>query len=186
MRARQAQLVDLSAMALLKRLRKSRDWLYALCVELFHEHGIEVSTNKAFQVCAFDATVVREPGRTGSTWWLHYSVTLSSLGCDFYKLAGTKGAGMGESFKQFPVHAGDYILADRGYATGAGIRYAAQARGYVTARMNTGALNFETASGRPFALLASVERLHQAGDIGVWKAAVKAEALVVGLRLCAA
>ena len=42
-RARQAQLADLSAVALLKRLRKSRDWLYAMCMELFHEHGIEVS-----------------------------------------------------------------------------------------------------------------------------------------------
>ena len=32
-RARQANLADLSDVALLKRLRKSRDWLYALCVE---------------------------------------------------------------------------------------------------------------------------------------------------------
>ena len=39
-RARQASLADLSDVALLKRLRKSRDWLYALCVELFREHGI--------------------------------------------------------------------------------------------------------------------------------------------------
>lgn len=34
-------------MALLKRLRKSRDWLYALCAELFREHGIAVPSEGA-------------------------------------------------------------------------------------------------------------------------------------------
>ena len=38
-RARQASLADLSDVACSKRLRKSREWLYALCVELFREHG---------------------------------------------------------------------------------------------------------------------------------------------------
>ena len=58
-RARKAQLADLSDVALLKRLRKSREWLYALCVELFREHGIAVSTEAGFQVRAFDATTSR-------------------------------------------------------------------------------------------------------------------------------
>ncbi len=183
-RARQAHLADLSDVALLKRLQKSRNWLYALCMELFKEHGIEVSASEGLQVRAFDATVVREPGRTGSMWRLHYSVTLPSLGCDFFKLTGTKGAGTGESFKQFPVRAGDYILADRGYATGSGIQHVETAGGYVTVRVNTGALRFETESGQPFDLLASVESLQQAGAVGVWSAAVKAETPVKG-RICA-
>ncbi len=102
-RARQASLADLSDVALLKRLRKSREWLYALCVELFREHGVAVSKNAGFQVRAFDATTVREPGRTGSVWRLHYSVNLPSLGCDFFKLTATEGRGTGESFKQFPI-----------------------------------------------------------------------------------
>ena len=91
LRARQAGLADLSDVALLKRLRKSREWLYALCVELFREHGIAVSAAKGFQVRAFDATTVQEPGRTGSLWRLHYSVNLPSLGCDFFKLTATEG-----------------------------------------------------------------------------------------------
>ena len=41
-RARQAEISELSDVALLKRLRKSRDWLYALCMALFQEHGIAV------------------------------------------------------------------------------------------------------------------------------------------------
>ena len=39
-RARKANLADLSDVALLKRLRKSGDWLHALCVALFREQGM--------------------------------------------------------------------------------------------------------------------------------------------------
>jgi hypothetical protein len=34
-RAKQANLADLSDVALLKRLKKSKDWLYVMCVKLF-------------------------------------------------------------------------------------------------------------------------------------------------------
>jgi len=43
-RARLAQVSDLSDVALMKRLRKSKDWLYAMCMALFEEHGVAVST----------------------------------------------------------------------------------------------------------------------------------------------
>ena len=169
-RARQASLADLSDVALLKRLRKSRDWLYALCVELFREHGIAVSLDGGFQVRVFDATTVQEPGRTGSLWRLHYSVRLPSLGCDFFKLTGTEGLGAGESFKQFPIRSGDYVLADRGYSNAAGIRHVATAGGHVTVRVNSGTLPLENAEGEPFDLLAAVETLKRPGPVGVWTA----------------
>ena len=167
-RARQAQLADLSDVALLKRLRKSRAWLHALCLELFREHGVAVSSAAGFQVRAFDATTVREPGRTGSQWRLHYSVNLPSLGCDFFKLTAAAGGGTGESFKQFPIREGDHVLADRGYSTAAGLRHVAAAGGHVTVRVNTGSLPLATADGRPFDLLSAVEALARPGLVGQW------------------
>ena len=174
-RDRQASLADLSDVALLKRLRKSRDWLYALCVELFREHGIAVSSDGGFQVRVFDATTVQEPGRTGSLWRLHYSVRLPSLGCDFFKLTGTEGSG-----------AGDYVLADPGYSNAAGIRHVATAGGHVTVRVNSGTLPPETAAGEPFDLLAAVETLKRPGPVGVWTARTVAKGgpPVLG-RVCA-
>ena len=62
-RARQAGLADLSDVALMKRLRKSRDWLRALCIALFEERGVDLSIANGFEIRAFDATVVKEPGR---------------------------------------------------------------------------------------------------------------------------
>ena len=60
-RARKAHLAELSAVALLKRLRKSKAWLRALCVALFREQGIALTDIGGFQVRAFDATTVKEP-----------------------------------------------------------------------------------------------------------------------------
>src|SRR5437868_6401010 len=40
-RAKQAKLAELSAVALFKRLRKAKDWLYRLCCALFEERGFQ-------------------------------------------------------------------------------------------------------------------------------------------------
>ena len=184
-RAHQAEIADLSAVALFKRLKKSRAWLHALCIALFQEHGIGISSaEEGLQMRAFDATHIREPGRTGSLWGLHYSMTLPALGCDFFNLTATKGPGAGESFKHFPIQANDYILADRGYSTVLGLQHIQASGGYVTVRVNTGALQFETKPGQPFDLLASVESLQPTGKTGSWTAFIKSSSPIQG-RICA-
>ena len=98
-RALQAGLADLSDVTLMKRLRKSRPWLHALCASLMREQSISPASDECVQIRVFDATTVKEPGKTGSLWRLHYSVRLPSLACDHFKLTETTGPGTGESFK---------------------------------------------------------------------------------------
>ena len=170
-RARQAGLADLSDVALLKRLRKSSDWLHGLCVALFRERGMAQVQAPGLRLRAFDATTVREPGRTGSVWRVHYSLCLSSLRCDFFEVTPTRGAGSAEYLARFPVRAGDHILADRGYATAAGIGHVAAAGGRIAVRVNTGALPLRTPEGARFDLLAALSGLRRAGAVGCWPAA---------------
>lgn len=185
-RAKKANLADLSDVALLKRLRKSKDWLRALCLQLFREQGVAVSADGGFQIRAFDATTVQEPGKTGALWRIHYSVRLPSLVCDFFKLTETAGRGTGESLAQFPVQAGEYVLADRGYSTTLGIHHVVSAGGQVTVRVNTGALVLQTAQGAPFDLLAALTALRRAGIVESWSTqAVGQERIVVPGRVCA-
>ena len=74
LRARKAEWADLSDVALMKRLQKSREWLRLMCLALFQSRGVALSCNGAFQVRVFDATTVKEPGKMGSLWRIHYSV----------------------------------------------------------------------------------------------------------------
>ena len=185
-RARQEGLAELSSVALWHRLRKSQKWLRALCMELFRERGVELSEGGGRQMRALDATTVKEPGQTGSLWRVHYSVRLPSLACDFFRLTESAGAGPGESLRQFPVAAGDHLLADRGYSTAAGLRYVAAAGGLVTVRVNPGALPLETADGESFDLLSAVGTLRRAGRVGSWQVrVVDAAGVAASGRVCA-
>ena len=185
-RARKAGLAELSSVAVWKRLRKSQDWLQALCVELFRERGVELAGQRGLQVRALDATTVKEPGKSGSLWRIHYSVRLPSLACDYFKLTETEGPATGESLRQFPIREGDYVLADRGYSTASGIGHVAQAGGWLTVRVNTGALAFQESDGAPFDLLGKVSRLESPLTARSWSVqVVTPQQLRVSGRVCA-
>ena len=85
-RAQQAGLADLSDVALLKRLRKSKAWLQQLCCGLFAERRCSpVAGTPPWRL--LDGSLISEPGsKTGSQWRIHYSLRWPSLECDYFKL----------------------------------------------------------------------------------------------------
>jgi hypothetical protein len=97
-RAKLAHWADVSDVALLKRLRKSEDWLRSLCVELLRDNGVNWSEETASpRIRIVDGTIVKEPGRTGSQWRILYSLQLPNLRCDYFEITATVGEGSGES-----------------------------------------------------------------------------------------
>ena len=184
-RARMAGLADLSDVALLKRLRKSEAWLHGLCAGLFREAGAASPDGREYR--AFDATTVKEPGKTGSLWRVHYSVRLPSLACDFLEVTAAAGPGGGETFSRFPVGAGDRVLGDRGHSAAGGIRHVAAKGGVAAVRVNTAALPLRTPRGEPLDLLARVSSVKRAGAVRCWSALVPGAdgAPAVHGRVCA-
>ena len=132
---------------------------------MFAERGLDLDKSDDFRCRLLDATNVREPGKTGSLWRIHYSVQVPSLNCDFFKLTATEGKGSGESFKQFPVRAGDYLIADRGYSLMSGIRYVDSQKAYLTVRLHTQTVLLFDKQGKDFPLLKSVRGVKTAGAI---------------------
>ena len=185
-RAREGGLAELSDVGLLKRLKKSREWLHGMCVKLFREQGMLEGKEGEIQVRAVDATTVKEPGKSGSLWRLHYSVRLPSLTCDFFKLTEARGVGTGESLQRFPVEEGDYLIADRGYSRAGDIGHVASSGGHVTVRVNTGALPLQTIRGKPLDLLAVVSSLKRVGMVGEWPTRIETpQGETVSGRVCA-
>jgi hypothetical protein len=182
-RAKASGIAEISDVALMKRLRRSEAWLRSLCASLLQESGIDL-TEASVNLRAFDATVVKEPGKTGSQWRIHYSLQIPSLKCDFFEIKPSLGTGNGESFLQFPVAAGDFIIADRAYSSAAGMERIAKAGGYVMVRVNTGTLALSASRGRRFPLSAKLASITQAGQIGEWQALVEGPNRRVEGRLC--
>jgi DDE family transposase len=184
-RARQAKLAEISSVALFKRLRKSREWLYQLCCSLFKERGIAPTVGTQHTLRILDATIIKEPGPTGTQWRIHYSLCWPTLRCDYFKLSAVEGEGTGESLRQFPIAAGEHLLADRGYCHAGGIHYVAERKSHLTVRLNPDGIALRTAAGESFPLLQKLRPLQRSGQIAAWDALVPfEERSPVPVRIC--
>jgi hypothetical protein len=185
-RARLAQLARVSDVALLKRLRSAEEWFRTLCVALLQAQGIEMPQEN-LQLCLrlVDSTTIKEPGKTGSLWRVHYSFRVPELRCDAFTLTPTKGIGTGDSLTQFTIAPGDHLLADRGYCHAKGIEHVVSNGGAILVRLNTAALPLFTLQGRRVPLLRRLAVLRQAGQIGEWAVHVHGAIRVIAGRLCA-
>lgn len=159
-RARQAGLGQVSAVALFKRLRKAEGWLRWLAQQLrgLHRLPTEVAGRR---LRAVDATMVSEPGSTGTDWKIHYSVNLGDLQCDFFELTDVRKGG--ETFRRVPVHRDDIMMGDRIYANPVGVAHVVDAQGDVVVRLNRQTLPLFDSRG----LRLNVLRLVRATRTGV-------------------
>jgi hypothetical protein len=176
-RAKITHLANVTDVALLKRLRCSENWLKELCMKLLREKGtlLEISESKTICLRLVDGSIVKEPGKTGSQWRIHYSIKLPNLECDYFKLTSAKGSETGESFKQFPVKRGDCIVGDRGYSTSKGIAYLSQCGAYSLVRINSSTLNFYKDTGEEFTILTEIADLTTAFQANEFAVKLKIE-----------
>lgn len=186
-RARQAQLADLSDVALLKRLRKSKPWLRQLCCSLFAERRCSWSPCGPAQWRLLDASLIREPGKTGSPWRVHYSLRWPSLECDYFKLTPVEGKGHGESLYQFAFAPGDWVLADRGYCHAEAIGQAVRQGAFLTVRFNPHGLILKTPGGDSYPLVKQLGSLKGAGQTAEWDVCIPLQGpeRLLPVRLCA-
>lgn len=186
-RARESGLANISDVALLKRLRSAEPWFKALCHELLKESSVKFpAAEEEINMRLVDGTMVKEPGKTGSQWRIHYSLRVPSLSCDYFELTGVEGSGTGESFKKFPLVKNDCLIGDRGFSTIQGLAYVSDCKAYLLCRLNTSSLSFYTQDDREFHLLKQVKKIKEAGEPHQWDVKVKNknERMSVNGRLC--
>jgi len=185
-KAKVAGISDVSDVALLKRLRLSEGWFKALCQNLLRER-MDISNLYAHGIAMrlVDGTNVKEPGKTGSLWRIHYSMSLPDLCCDYFQITATKGVGTGETYKQFPAGENDCIIGDRVYSTPPGVEYLEQCGAYSLVRVNTQSLPIYAEKGRSMNLLSSIKKRVIDGGAKEWNVYVKkADGSYVEGRLC--
>jgi len=165
-RARAAGLGQLSAVALFKRLQASEEWLRWLAMEERCLLAGPLPTTER-RLRAVDATVVSEPGSTGTNWRLHYSMNLTNLQCDFFEITDGKG---GETIRRVPITLGDIVVGDRAYSHPAGVAHVVASGGDVLFRLNRNSLPLYEENGRKMNVLAAVGKLQVGAicDLPTW------------------
>jgi hypothetical protein len=181
-RAQAGGLAKVSDVALLGRLRGSGEWFRWMVEQMsqrLSSASQEVLPGK--RVRLVDASVVCEPGATGSTWRLHYMIDLSTLACEQVQVTLPEE---GETLTRFTVRAGDVLMADRGLAHRRGIGHVVAHQGEVIVRMNLISVPLEDAKGRAMALLPRLRKL-AIGQARAWPAVIRDEHGSIAVRVCA-
>ena len=108
--------MDLSNVAIMDRLAVSGEWFRWMNTEIM-KNWVGRQPGAVFgsrwKVRLVDGTRIKEPGPTGSSWRMHYSIDLPSLRCDESLVSSNDGEG--ESLTRFTVHAGELFVGDRAY-----------------------------------------------------------------------
>jgi hypothetical protein len=183
--AKLAGIAQVSDVTLMTRLQQAEGWLRELCQQLWKENGVDLlPVLKDRPVRIVDATTVKEPGKTGGQWRIHYSLRLPSLECDHFELTPTRGKNNGERLGRFVFHAGEVVLADAGYSHPEGIARVAQQGADVCVRVNPQSLPLWIQPGRRFPLLQKLKTVPPAGKGRAWQVKVKWKDEWISGRLC--
>jgi len=183
-RAKLGNIASISDVALLKRLNASGEWFRWMAVGVMERWISKESVSlfgEGLSIRIIDGTTVQEPGSTGSTWRIHYSIGLPSLQCDEVLVTSPEE---GESFKRFKVHPGDLFLGDRGFAHRAGIHHVVKGGGQVLVRMNLTNLPLVNEKEVSFPLLRHLRTLTKT-KLGDWKVWIPFEKALIPGRVCA-
>lgn len=171
LRAKQGGILELSDVAIMDRLRNSEQWFWWMNQQLMARwvrRGPELIFPQRWNVRLIDGTRVKEPGPTGSSWLIHYSIRVPSLSCDELLVSAPKG-GEGETFRRFAVEPGDLFVGDRVYGVRPSLLHVVGHGGHVLTRFALSNLPLERTDGRPFNLLKLLRRL-KPRQIGDWPA----------------
>ncbi|MGK2963759.1 MAG: IS4 family transposase [Gemmatimonadaceae bacterium] len=180
--AEEADLVDVSDVALVKRFLKCGDWLGRLLGEVLIDTRAELPPG--LRVRVIDATAVNRAGTKGTDHRVHLGMDLRLNQIDSIELTSIKG---GESFERFEVRAGEVLLADAGYAQRKGLGKVAQAGAFFVVRFPWSNLPLENHDGGRFPLLEALRTLPEAQAVSFpvqFRAAdgERIECRVVGIR----
>jgi len=132
-----------------------------------------------------DGTLVREPGKTGGHWRIHYSVRLPSLECDHCEVTPARGKNTGEKLGRFVFHAGELVLADAGYCHPLGVAAVVQAQADLCVRLNPASFPLLDKRGRPFPLIQRIRTLQESGKTLEWPVWVRVGDQRIAGRVCA-
>ena len=140
---------DISDVAILNRLRHSHVWLGRLIVQLLEQRRIHLPQRQV-RVYLVDATVISEPGSSGTNWRVHLSLDLGQRWVDGIDVTSAKG---GETLARFPSQPGDIRVADRDYAFASSLGPVLASQAHLVVRFNWQNLPLQDALGQKVAVI---------------------------------
>jgi len=140
-KSKYSNLADVSDVAILKRLKTSGSLFNWMSKQLLLKRGMSLlppDDFKDYKIRTVDASVISEPGSTGTNWRLHYSMELFNLQCDEFIISSPQ---KGESMLNYTINPNDIMIGDRAYGNYKGMNYISQKGGFYLLRLKKDAFS---------------------------------------------
>jgi hypothetical protein len=181
-----AGLIDLSAVALHKWMRKMGAFLAALLGAMTNAaESFATELWAGYEILVVDASTVTRPGSEGSTARVHYVLRLTDLQPVGIDVTDDQS---GETFRRFEsmVRPGQLWIGDRGYSNPPGLLAITCGGAEVLVRYNRGALPLYDRDGHPLNVQTKLRSVRKPGRPREWAAWVHPQGAVqIRGRLCA-
>src|ERR1700756_5540614 len=152
--AAEAEMADVSDVALLKRFARAQGWLGALLGEYLVSRS--ETWRGAWRVRLMDASAITRPGKKAMDLRLHLGIDLSSHRIDSVELTDVKE---GETLERFALKPNEIVVADRGYAHRAGLADVVRAGAYFVVRIPWNNVPLEEKDGSRFDIPSALETI---------------------------
>jgi len=166
-------IAKVSDVTIMDRLRGAGSWLRWMSVELM-QTWIAKPPDAVFgtrrRLRLVDGTRIKEPGPTGSSWCIHYSIELPTLRCCDVIVQDKHGCG--ETFKKFDIRPDDLMIGDRVYGSTPGISHVIDNGGDVLVRFAWNLLPLWHDENNSFDLLGHLRSL-RGRQLGDWDVLIK-------------
>jgi Transposase DDE domain len=156
--AEASEVATLSDVALLKRFRKTPDWLGHLLGVKLASRVTPLTSNRS-RLRLLDATTVNAPGSKGTDWRVHLGFDLGAMAISTVQVTQAEG---GESLVRHDFAAGELVIADRGYSHRSGFAHVLASQAHFIVRFNWGAVPVQLPGGGAFELLTELRGLPEA------------------------
>jgi hypothetical protein len=157
-------LVDISNVAILKRLRKSSEWLTLLVGHALASAAPKATRGRLIRI--IDATTVPKVGpearKNNQLWRIHSAFHLPAERFGFFELTDEKG---GERLDRIPVIAGEIRILDRAYLQPDRMRPVLDGGGDFVIRAGWKGARWLDSDGQPFDIIAEFRRSTEIGKI---------------------
>ena len=157
------KLGNISDVAFMKRFENCSNWFMQIISELVCSGEVIYAKPEwleTYRVVAVDASDVKEKGRSGRIYRLHYALNLFNMESLQYKITTQK---TGESLCNFTVSAGDIMIADRAYSSYAGVEHCLNCGGDFILRLKKTCFKMRDAHSQEVKLLEELRVLEEGG-----------------------
>jgi hypothetical protein len=182
--AKAGAIADVSDVAVLKRLRKAGEWMRWMAQQMIGVTDLYPTPalrRLGMNIRIVDATLISEPGSTGSNWRIHYAFDLAQMRCAEVKVTDYR---TGETFKNFNIEGKTLYIGDRGHYQAPGIEHVVNGGAEVLVRMAVSGPTFYRLDGKRFGVLTHLRSL-KSESVGDWPVFFETKDRPIYGRVCA-